>query len=85
MDWDSWVQLIWDVLLTDDQVCWSLIHAAGGRAAEVVLVDGSTTATEALSYARTLAELGLTFEAREVFGAVVRAAFGWVYGIPAEA
>jgi hypothetical protein len=75
MDWDTWVQLVWDVLLTDDQVCWNLIRAAGGRAAEVMLVDGSATASDALAYARTLAELGHVFEAREVFGAAVRAAF----------
>jgi hypothetical protein len=85
MDWDTWVQLVWDVLLTDDQVCWSLIRAAGGRAAEVALVEGPTSASDALSYARTLAELGHVFEAKEVFGAAVRAAFGWVYGVPAEA
>jgi hypothetical protein len=78
MDWDSYVQLIWDLLRTDDQVCWNLIHAAGGKVAEVVLVDGATTPSEALAYARTLLELGLVFEAREVFLAAIRAAFDWV-------
>jgi hypothetical protein len=78
MHWDAYIQLFWDLLLTDDQVCWNLILSAGGKAAEVVLIDGATTPSEALAYARTLAELGLVFEAREVFMAAVRAAFGWV-------
>ena len=78
MDWDAYVQVIWDLLQTDDQVCWNLMRSSGARVAEVVLVDGDTTPSEALAYARTLAELGLVFEAREVFLAVVRAAFGWV-------
>ena len=78
MDWDAYVQVIWDLLQTDDQVCWNLMRSAGARVAEVALVDGDTTPSEALAYARTLAELGLLFEAREVFLAAVRAAFGWV-------
>ena len=78
MDWDAYVQVIWDLLQTDDQVCWNLMRAAGARVASVGLVDGDTTPSEALAYARTLAELGLVFEAREVFLAAFRAAFGWV-------
>jgi hypothetical protein len=78
MDWDAYVQVIWDLLQTDDQVCWNLMRSSGARVAEVVLVDGATTPSEALAYARTLAELGLVFEAHEVFLAAIRAAFGWV-------
>jgi len=80
MDWDAYVQVIWDLLQTDDQVCWNLMRSAGARVAEVVLVDGDTTPSEALAYARTLVELGFVFEAREVFLAAFRAAFGWVAG-----
>jgi hypothetical protein len=76
VDWESWVQTVWDVLQSDDEACLGLIRSAGGRGASVALIDGNATAADALAYARTLSELGLVAEARDVFRAVIGAAFG---------
>jgi hypothetical protein len=75
-DWENWVQTLWDVLQTDDEACLGLIGAAGGRISSMVaLVEGDTTLVDALAYARTLCDLGLTTEAYEVLTEVLRAAF----------
>lgn len=76
-DWESWVQVVWDVLQSDDEACWGLIRSVGGRAgATIALVDGDATAPDALAYARTLSELGFVSEARDVLGEVLRGVFG---------
>ena len=76
-DWENWVQTVWDVLQTDDEACWGLIRAAGGKmSAMVALIDGDTSLLDALAYARTLAELGLSVEAHDIFNEVLRASFG---------
>jgi hypothetical protein len=78
-DWESWVQIVWDVLQTDDEACWRLIRSAGGKVgAMVALIEGDTSVQEALAYARTLFELGLAVEARDILTEVLRAAFGWL-------
>jgi hypothetical protein len=73
----SWFQTLWDVLQDDDEACLGLIRSAGGHDSAVELVEGTTSAGDALAYARTLAELGHGQEAWEIFNAVVRAAFSW--------
>lgn len=79
-DWNSWVQVVWDVLQSDDEGAWGLIRSAGGRAQTIALVDGDASAPDALAYARTLSELGFVSEAREVFGEVLRTVFG-MFGV----
>lgn len=77
-DWESWFQIVWDVLQTDDEACWGLIVSAGGKMGSMVaLIDGDTSAADALAYARTLCELGLSFEARDILTEVLRASIGW--------
>jgi hypothetical protein len=84
LDWESWFSVVWDVLQTDDEACLGLIRSAGGRgAAAVALVEGDANAADALAYARTLCELGLLAEAREILAEVLRAAFGWIARQPA--
>lgn len=79
LDWDSWYSVVWDVLQTDDEACLALIRSAGGRlAAAVSLVDGDANAADALAYARTLSELGMVTEAREILAEVLRATIGWI-------
>jgi hypothetical protein len=79
VDWDGWFQTVWDVLQSDDEACWGLIRSVGGRAGAVIaLVEGDTSPSDALAYARTLCELGLVTEAREILMEVMRATTGWV-------
>ncbi|MEQ1501158.1 MAG: hypothetical protein ABMB14_02960 [Myxococcota bacterium] len=78
-DWESWFQTVWDVLQTDDEACLGLLRSAGARTGAVVaLVDGDASTADALAYARTLSELGLATEAREILSEVLRAVFGWL-------
>jgi hypothetical protein len=78
-DWENWVQTVWDVLQTDDEACWGLIRSAGGKmSAMVALIDGDASPPDALAYARTLYELGLAVEARDILTEVLRASFGWL-------
>lgn len=74
----GWFQLLWDVLQTDEDACLALLRSSGGREGPVELVEGTTSAREALAYARALHELGRTDEARDVFAAVVDAAFAFL-------
>ena len=79
LDWESWFSMVFDVLQTDDEACLGLIRSAGGRAsAAIALVEGDANAADALAYARTLSELGMVSEAREILTEVMRAAFGWI-------
>ena len=85
LDWDSWFSVVWDVLQTDDEACLGLIRSAGGRlsdlaceGAAVRLVDGDANPADALAYARTLSELGMVTEAREILAEVLRATIGWI-------
>lgn len=76
---DSWFQTVFDVLQTDDEACWGLIRAVGGRAGAVVaLAEGDASPMDALAYARTLCELGFVCEAREVLAEVVRVTLTFV-------
>ena len=82
---DSWFQTVFDVLQTDDEACWGLIRAVGGRASGVVaLVAGDASPMDALASARTLCELGLVTEARDVLAEVVRVALTFVAGARRE-
>ncbi|MEQ1567053.1 MAG: hypothetical protein ABMA64_15550 [Myxococcota bacterium] len=77
LDWAVWFQTVFDVLQSDDEACWSLIRAVGGSASAVIaLVDGDTSPTDALAYARTLSELGLVQEAQDILADVMRATLG---------
>ena len=81
IDWEPWFQTVFDVLQSDDEACWGLIRSVGGRAsAMVALVEGDTSPTDALAYARTLCELGLVNEGREILAEVMRATIGFVAG-----
>lgn len=83
---ESWFQTLWDVLLCDDEACLGLLASAGGRiGAKVALVEGDTSAADALAYARTLFDLGLVAEAREVFTEILRVVFGWLEVAPSYA
>jgi hypothetical protein len=46
----------------------------------VALVEGDTSPADALAYARTLCELGLVNEGREILAEVMRATIGFVAG-----
>lgn len=84
-DWESWVQVVWDVLQSDDEACWGLIRSAGGQAsATIALAEGDASAPDALAYARTLSELGFVSEARDVLVEVLRVVFG-VFRSPVSA
>lgn len=77
MDFDVWFQTLWEVLQVDEDACISLIRRAGGhlQQAMVNLVEGDVSALDAVNYARTLAELGLTAEGREVLWQALSAAY----------
>lgn len=78
MDFEVWFQTLWEVLQADEEACMGLIRSAGGRVQQAVvsLVDGDVSAADAVVYARTLAELGLTQEGREVLWQAVSAVYG---------
>ena len=60
-------QLAWDVLASDDLACFGLLEGLGGSDRVVPLIVEDLSVREALAYARTLIELGLDLQAREVF------------------
>ncbi len=77
MDIHLWFRTLWDVLQVDEEACLTLIEAvAGSREIVVSLVGGELNALDALSYARTLVDLGRLQEAEEVFRLVLQVAFG---------
>ncbi len=76
MEFDVWLQAVWDVLQADDEACLGMIRSAGGRSGAVALVDGDIDTSDALAYARTLCDLGRRVEARDVLMQVLQAAFG---------
>lgn len=78
MDFELWFQTLWEVLQADEEACVSLMRSAGGRVQQAVvsLVEGELSAVDAVNYARTLAELGLNQESREVLWQALSAVYG---------